>query len=35
MNREKDKLNIFESLNINENFEKITNASRNEGGKSG
>lgn len=35
MNREKDKLNIYESLDINSNFEKITNASKNEGGKSG
>ncbi|CAD8098750.1 unnamed protein product [Paramecium sonneborni] len=35
MNRENDKLDIYESLNINNNFEKITNASKNEGGKSG
>ncbi|CAK85804.1 unnamed protein product (macronuclear) [Paramecium tetraurelia] len=35
MNREKEKLNIYESLDINNNFEKITNASKNEGGKSG
>lgn len=35
MNRDNLKLDIYKSLNVNENMERITNASKNDGGKSG
>ncbi|KAM3137825.1 hypothetical protein pb186bvf_010068 [Paramecium bursaria] len=35
MNREKEKLNVIESLNLEKNIEKIKGASKNDGGKSG
>lgn len=35
MNREKEKLNVIESLNLEKNIDKIKGASKNDGGKSG
>lgn len=35
MNREKEKLNVIESLDLEKNIEKIKGASKNDGGKSG